>query len=287
MLIGETFLERRDGMNRQFEKVSSDTLVISRTEEGFRVYSPASPLNSYIVSGSPEEPLCTCLDFQHAGSVNWRCKHIEAVLNQFNGSGRQNGGADAYQKEERLAIQNENNSAKEELPSIPERSSQMLLKRSVSPDGRIDSLSVEFTIPVDQITEGEIKAQAVKTLRMQSEIVGSFLHKKADKPENSVPNGSIPARMLGIAGLNTKWGRRLFISIEANGDTLKLFGGQKQLAEAIAAAGYPQLAKNIDERVELNIPCRITTKQIEDGRYLNVDRVFPSNGHHAEQRERR
>ena len=36
-------------------------------------------------------------------------------------------------------------------------SAQMLIKRSVSPDGRIDSVSVEFSMPVSDISNGEIK----------------------------------------------------------------------------------------------------------------------------------
>jgi hypothetical protein len=92
--------------------------------------------------------------------------------------------------------------------------------------------------------------------------------------------------MVSITGLNTKWGRMLFINIEANYDALKLFGSQKQLGDAIIAAGYPQLASHIDEKVELNIPCRITTKQSEDGRHLNVDQVFPFNGDNGERRMR-
>jgi len=67
---------------------------------------------------------------------------------------------------------------------------------------------------------------------------------------------------------------------------LKLFGSRKQLAAAIVFAGFPQLAERIDEKMELNIPCRITTKPSEDGKYLNVDRVFPSNGSHTGWKER-
>src|ERR1019366_2206938 len=52
---------------------------------------------------------------------------------------------------------------------------QMLIKRSVSPDGRIDSVSVEFSMPVSDQTETEIKAKALKSLYLQREIVTSFL----------------------------------------------------------------------------------------------------------------
>src|SRR5438067_3051981 len=43
----------------------------------------------------------------------------------------------------------------------------MLLKRSISPDGRIDSVSVEFSMPVSDVSNGEIKDKALKTLQLQ------------------------------------------------------------------------------------------------------------------------
>ena len=274
------------------EGIPNETLIISRVDEGFRVYSPANPLNSYIVSGSPEAPLCTCPDFEHhAGNLNWHCKHIKVVLDQFNGSNGQKNQSGSPEEEERLAIQNENLPPQKENTAPSKGQPQMLLKRSVSPDGRIDSLSIEFSSSVEEMPEGEIKSRALNVLKIQSEIIKSFLgngSKNSDKPEThtSASNGGMPAKMLSIAGMNTKWGRRLFINVEAGGNTLKLFGNKKQLAEAISAAGFPGLVEHIDERVELNIPCRITTKPSEDGKYLNVDRVSPLNGHQSHGKER-
>src|SRR6266436_2000018 len=91
---------------------NGEPLVISRTDEGFRVYSVANPGQSYLVSGSAEAPACTCPDFQN-GTLGSRCKHIEAVLKRY---GRSNGEAEAdnYAREERLAIQNEGRVAPEE-----------------------------------------------------------------------------------------------------------------------------------------------------------------------------
>lgn len=284
-------------MNRQWSekqqaRAPEETLVISRVEEGFRVYSPANPMNSYIVSGSPEEPLCTCPDFEHhTGNLHWHCKHIKAVLEQFNGSNGQKNQSGSPEEEERLAIQNENLPPQKENPVPSSRGlPQMLLKRSVSSDGRIDSLSIEFSSSVEEMPEGEIKSRALNVLKIQSEIIKSFLNgnQNDSKPEThtSASNGGMPAKMLSIAGMNTKWGRRLFINVEAGGNTLKLFGNQKQLADAIAAAGFPGIVDRIDERIELNIPCRITTKPSEDGKYLNVDRVSPLNGHSSHGKER-
>jgi len=136
------------------------------------------------------------------------------VLDQFNGSQR-NSQPLSYEEEERLAIQNENLPPANAMSESPKSAAQMLLKRSVSPDGRIDSLSVEFSCSVEHATEREIKAKALNTLKIQSEIVRSFLNGDVHKAgaTSDASNGSVPARMLGIAGINTKWGRRLFINV--------------------------------------------------------------------------
>jgi hypothetical protein len=76
--------------------------------------------------------------------------------------------------------------------------------------------------------------------------------------------------------MDGKWGRRLFINVEVNGKTLKIFGNHEQLAATVAAAGFAGV--EIEEGTDLNLPCRVTTKPSPDGKYTNVDRVLPANG---------
>src|SRR5437867_2175841 len=83
-------------------------------------------------------------------------------------------------------------------PATPKRarrsangSAQMLIKRSISPDGRIDSVSVEFSMPVSDISNGEIKDKALKILQLQKEVVGAFLKLNGQKAPAS--NGPTPA----------------------------------------------------------------------------------------------
>src|SRR5436309_2810690 len=260
------------------ERAENEPLVIARTDEGFRVYSPSNRIRSYIVSGSVQAPSCTCPDFQyHDGDASWRCKHILAVLAQYDGQLPK----DAYEDEERRAIQEEGRpQGKEEQPAT-NGTSQMLLKRSVSPDGRIDSLSVEFSCAVDEQSAGEITSRAGKMLALQARIIERFLDgNSAANDERSgaedSADGSVPAKMLNIGGMDGKWGRRLFINVQANDQTLKLFGNGKQLAEAITAAGFSNLAEKIAEGLQLNLPCRVVTKPSTDGRFLNIERVLPN-----------
>src|SRR5207247_9184357 len=93
-------------------------------------------------------------------------------------------------------------------PATPKRarkpangSTQMLIKRSVSPDGRIDSVSVEFSMPVSDISNGQIKDKALKILQLQKEIVGTFLKLNGQKaPANATPTPApLPQGKIGRA----------------------------------------------------------------------------------------
>ena len=298
------------------DRAAIERLVIQQVEEGFRVYAAAEPKNRYIVSGSADAPQCTCPDFQyHQNDPDWQCKHILAVLNEFADIEVVAQNADTDEAEERRAIQEESRGPRTRQPAHPNGNgggnavAQLLLKRSVSPDGRIDSLSVEFSSPVDGLAGPEIHARAERMLRLQSGIVAQFLdrqkrtngngeHERANGTANRMPprsaqassngqsaarraNGSgpepaVPATLVDVAGMNGKWGRRLFINVEANGKTLKLFGKVDELVEHIRAAGY--IAPDpFCEGAVLNIPCAVITKPSPDGRYTNVEQVLPAN----------
>jgi hypothetical protein len=148
-----------------------EPLVISRIDEGFRVYSVTNPSKSYLVSGSHVAPVCTCPEFQ-SGTLGSHCRHIEAVLDRY-GRGNREAEADNYADAERLAIQNEGRIAADQGrqggPAV------MLLKRSVSPDGRIDSLSVEFSAEVHGMAANEVADRAARLLALQAAIVKGYL----------------------------------------------------------------------------------------------------------------
>ena len=269
-------------LEKRQERATTETLVISRTEEGFRVYSPAYPTKSYIVSGSPEAPVCSCPDFEHhQGDGEWRCKHILAVLEHVAKPDSCVPQTESHRDEERGAIQEEAGAKPKRKRLVPAANGipQMLIKRSVSPDGRIDSLSVEFSCPVEKIPVGEIRSKAEGILDLQSDVIESFLSRNGRGAKEEAPaspqNGAVPAKMLSIGGMDGKWGRRLFINVQANGQTLKLFGNRKQLGEALTTAGYPYLADHVNEGASFNLPCRIITKPSGDGRYTNIEKVLP------------
>ena len=238
--------------------------VVSRTEEGFQVYDAGDRSKRYKVSGTPEAPQCTCTTFQWHKTP---CEHIEAVFQQVNGQHAQDDAVPNGQL-------SSNGNAHYDDGSL-----MMMLKRSVSPDGRIDSLSIEFSLPVE--LNGQLPAQAQQLLQTQSAIAATFLNGNGNGNGNAQPvvaNGPVPAQILSVGGMNTKWGWRPFLNVSANGQNLRLFGSRKQLAEQLSTAGYAQLGSNLNNGVALNVPCRATLKPSEDGKYVNVERLLPVAG---------
>lgn len=264
------------------DRAATEPLVISRSNGGYRVYSTATPRNQYHVTVEQGSPACTCPDFQtHGADPDWRCKHILAVFSRGDGPSDPNASAPTSPPEPPSDPSEQPPPKKRRASKPTNGTAQMLLKRSVSPDGRINSLSVEFSCPVEEVPATEIKERAQKILTLQGAIVGTFLNRK--EPQNGQPDapepsgdGAVPAQLLNIAGMQGKWGRRLFINVQVNGQTLKLFGNRTQLAEHLAGAGYANLTAQIEEGVYLRVPCRVITKPSPDGRFLNIEAVLPA-----------
>lgn len=278
------------------EGVTNEMFVIQRGPEGFLVYAAQEPRNRYIVSGSPDAPQCSCPDFQyHLNDPGWHCKHVLAVLNEFSDIEVVPQNGDTYGVEERRAIQEESQ------PASPRKADHgnwsgangngavLTLKRSVSPDGRIDALSVEFSSPVNPQIPDAIVERARDILGVQTAIVSGFRKEQTQNGNNHTQNGqpkvpasasessaAVPARVLGVAGMDGKWGRRLFLTIESEGKILRLFGNAKDLAENLASVGFTGGAQHVAEGLSLNLPCRITTKPSPDGRFKNIDQLLPA-----------
>lgn len=276
------------------ERAGNGALVISKLDDGFRVYSVQNPSNMYHVRQEGERWTCSCPDFDfHKADTTWRCKHILAIA-PYNG----NHGSEPHGPAKEVAVEAPTAPASGGKPPRPPKAQQtspippvpvqMMMKRSVSPDGRIDSISVEFSLPVSGYSNEAIKQRALATLELQKEIVGAFLalngskaspvltHQNWQPPKPLNGDGKpVFARMVDIGKVNGKWGERLCINVAINGRTLRLFGSAKQLAEQIQAAGYELDAANLEPGLRLNLACRVVTKPSDDGKYLNVEKVLP------------
>src|SRR5262249_5103083 len=147
---------------------------------------------------------------------------------------------------------------------------------------------LEFSFDVREENAGNIKSRALKALKLQTEIVQSFLGSTKSKADsrgngnsNARPNGNnherkgndaVAARMLDVGITQTAYGERMFVSFDVNGRRARLFGSEQQVLEATAAAGKRLASDAIAEGRMLNLPCCVETR--ENGKYLNVTKVF-------------
>jgi hypothetical protein len=259
------------------DRAEGESLVISLREEGgFRVFSPAHPTKIYTVVGDAEGVTCTCPDFQlHRADPEWQCNHIVAVKNLASGEEPVSGKSEEANERRAPTPQETSGNADIESPA------RLLIKRSVSPDGRIDSLSLEVSYPIDNDTPADIKEGTQKVLGILSDIIEEFKGENGRAPEQRSAlqingNSSVSAQMMSVGGMKGKWGgRRLFLNFDVNGQTVKLFGNRNELAQYIVYAGFPNLADRIAEGTILNLPCRVVTRPSADGKYVNIERVYP------------
>jgi hypothetical protein len=163
----------------------------------------------------------------------------------------------------------------------------MVIKRSVSPDRRIDSLSVELTIPPEVLADKDIDEVAMAVLHRQDAIVTAFLDSRGDsrgpvqpKPSTQprqahATNGPNDAVLRDVGGMQTRWGWRYFINVAVGEKMYKLFGTRKQLAEQLMAAGCASYANNITKGAVFNARCLAVLAPSDDGKYTNVESILP------------
>ncbi|MCG3195727.1 MAG: hypothetical protein GHCLOJNM_00194 [bacterium] len=284
--------------------------VVTEAERGFDVFSPDDPRTHFHVSGTPAAPSCTCAEFLHRRDGLHRCPHILAVFGGRGGNGQHTPEVDPIEAEERLAMQEESGVTGLDTRYTPPRfPSDLTIKRSVSPDGKIDSLSVELSCPVHEADFGATVTQACTALSIQDAIVQTFLADKRGSrtqgngngrpPSNgnlgpqtgaygqggSPSNGQyrqqangqpVPATLLSVGGMQTKSGWRLYLLVDVSGKQYKLFGNHQQLAEHVASAGHSINPVQIHPELKFNLPCQVVLEPSKDGKYTNVVKVFPA-----------
>jgi hypothetical protein len=259
-----------EDLHKRQERARNETFVIAVTDTGYRIHSPASGGKVYLVGLDMATPCCTCPDFtHHAEDPEWCCKHILAVQEWRR---RQEGAAQTAAPANVEAPQAEG-PMRGGIPPAP----QLLLKRSVSPDGRIDSLSVELSVPISQIAEREVRERARRILKAQSSVVREFLAAGDDPTAQRVAeDDSVDAVLRAVGAMDTRFGRRLYVNVDVGRRSIKYFGTRQQLVEALTEAGLGSHTGNLSEGVILNLACRVITRQSEDGRYTNVVKFLPS-----------
>lgn len=266
-----------------------EIFVISKMAEGFRVYSPRSPVETFVVAFGSDGSRCSCPEFADRGEdAAWCCKHIEAVEEQLVKQ-RRSGVSSA---ETKAPDGKSGTNGKERSMEHGNGGSQVVIKRSVSPDGRIDSLSVEVAFPVESLSVKDIKSRAEVAQKLQAEIVSGFLGAKDNGDKREAPaasqnrnggsgsngNGAIPAAIVGVGGKDGQWGRRLFLTVRAGERNLRLYGSRKQLATYLHGAGGAISEDEIAEGLRLDVPCFVVTKASADNGFVTIERILPAGG---------
>ncbi|MBN1516380.1 hypothetical protein JXA32_07405 [Candidatus Sumerlaeota bacterium] len=165
-------------LDQPVEEARPDVLVSSPCAEGIRVYSPSAPDVSYIVSGTRQHPRCTCGPFQAMKSqLGFACYHIRSVRSQL-----------PDEEQEPALDTSFPPNGNESYPAPASSQSMMTLKRSVSPDGRIDSLSVELSLPLDGQMDGWMIDEASVLLGLQEQIAQEFKGRQQNGNSNDSRN---------------------------------------------------------------------------------------------------
>lgn len=244
-------------------------MVVMPEQDKFRVYDARKPNITYEVGGTPDAPYCSCPEFRtNRENGGFRCGHVNAVF-PHSGNGHP---ADSP------ALIGDHRPT--DISPM-----QMSLKRSVSPDGRIDSLSVEFTGEVYGASDDEVVEQALQTTRLQTAIVNGYLGQRQtasatrarpDDPDTENSAQGEPAMLMLVSGMQTRVGWRYFINVQMGENEYKLFGTRDKLAEQLRNAGLGHATGNIAKGNVLNLPCRAVTRPSDDGKYINVERLLPA-----------
>jgi hypothetical protein len=164
----------------------------------------------------------------------------------------------------------------------------LLIKRSISPDGRIDSIPVQIDLLLSGQPASQIKAQAKRALKLQTEIIREYLSDVAESdgeqnglsiidPMSPLPLPGEPARLLDIGALEGKWGPRYFINVKVGSQMARLFGNPKQLVKHLVGVGLILTPEAISAGLQLDLPCRAVIERSADGRFLNVVAIYPAS----------
>src|SRR5581483_1865933 len=190
------------------------SLLVAKTDVGYRVVPPFDPSKNYVVRITSGRLICNCPDFEARKSdTTYSCKHIAAVveydskrLDAQNESEDVTGPSidpfdeetgeawgESFYEDQVCEEQTEpepwsppENPGPESTVIYP--AAHMLIKRSLSPDGKIDSISIELDFPADPCRADELKARAIRALQLQTEIVRNYLESNRPPDPPTKPN---------------------------------------------------------------------------------------------------
>jgi hypothetical protein len=229
---------------------------------------------------------CTCPDFQVRIAQEGRiCKHIAAaaitaLAPQVGVSSSANG----------------NGSVKANgIPSAEVSPLIFRIRRSVQTDGKAAvQVEVQARVTNDEAQDRETASYAYVLLeRLASQAAkngapsDNNAHREFDSPSAATATpikprritaaskaSPVPAVITKIDRMKTRQGESLFLQVDVNGETVRVFGRPEELAERLEASGYDIPASEIEAGMELHLPCLVKLGQGNSG-YKIIEEFLP------------
>ncbi len=229
---------------------------------------------------------CTCPDFQVRIAQEGRiCKHIAAaaitaLAPQVGASSPVNGNG---------SVRANGNGSADVAPLI------FRIRRSVQTDGKAAvQVEVQARVTNDEAQDRETASYAYELLeRLASQAAkngapsDNIARRESDsqsaatatpiKPRRiaaASKTSPVPAVITKIDRMKTRQGESLFLKVDVNGETVRVFGRPEELAERLEASGYDIPASEIEAGMELHLPCSVKVGQ-NNGGYKTIEEFLP------------
>jgi hypothetical protein len=229
---------------------------------------------------------CTCPDFQVRIAQEGRiCKHIAAaaitaLAPQVGVSSPANGNG---------SVRANGNGSADVSPLV------FRIRRSVQTDGKAAvQVEVQARVTNDEEQDRETASYAYELLdRLASRAAkngapsDNNAHRESDSASAATPTpiksrrvtaasktSPVPAVITKIDRMKTRQGESLFLKVDVNGETVRVFGRSEELAERLEASGYDIPASEIEAGMELHLPCLVKLGQGNSG-YKIIEEFLP------------
>jgi hypothetical protein len=228
---------------------------------------------------------CTCPDFQVRIAQEGRiCKHIAAAAitsmgPQVGTSSSSNGNG---------AVRANGNGSAEVNPLI------FRIRRNVQMDGKAGvQVEVQARVTNDEEQDRETASYAYELLERlashaakgtaPSENIAREVHSTSAAKATPIRSrrisaasktSPVPAVITKIDRMKTRQGESLFLKVDVNGETVRVFGRPEELAERLEASGYDIPASEIEAGMELHLPCLVKLGQGNSG-YKIIEEFLP------------
>ena len=228
---------------------------------------------------------CTCPDFQVRIAQEGRiCKHIAAAA------------ITALAPQVQLPSAGDGNGFVKPNGSQPGEASPLMfrIRRNVQTDGKNGvQVEVQARVTNDEVQDRETASYAYDLLQRLSSLAAkgtapsesNFARETASpsaakKPPmkshttSATEGNPVPAVITKIDRMKTRQGESLFLKVDVDGETVRVFGRPEELAERLEASGYDIPASEIQAGLELNLPCLVVTGQGNSG-YKIIEEFLP------------